>query len=250
MEAYEASHPGISLVGEYSGFDGYLEKLVTQLAGGTAPDIIQIDYAYLETLWSVQDNFVNFHEQNIVDISGISQGLLDGVTAPNGALIGLPTGLNFSIVYVNKTLADAAGIELGHWTWDDLFANAKKLREYNPNAYLAMSGTNPNRHFFEPYLLNMSGQKLVNDDYTLGFTEDQVAETFRFMMRCYEEGVLYPLEDEAVGTYGNYKHMTGLMEIFCACRTIPVVKQLRKAPWKMWWPCLSGETPKPTILAS
>lgn len=67
MEAYEASHPGISLVGEYSGFDGYLEKLVTQLAGGTAPDIIQIDYAYLETLWSVQDNFVNFHEQNIVD---------------------------------------------------------------------------------------------------------------------------------------------------------------------------------------
>lgn len=140
MEAYEASHPGISLVGEYSGFDGYLEKLVTQLAGGTAPDIIQIDYAYLETLWSVQENFVNFHEQNIVDISGISQGLLDGVTAPNGALIGLPTGLNFSIVYVNKTLADAAGIELGHWTWDDLFANAKKLREYNPNAYLAMSG--------------------------------------------------------------------------------------------------------------
>lgn len=205
MEAYEASHPGISLVGEYSGFDGYLEKLVTQLAGGTAPDIIQIDYAYLETLWSVQDNFVNFHEQNIVDISGISQGLLDGVTAPNGALIGLPTGLNFSIVYVNKTLADAAGIELGHWTWDDLFANAKKLREYNPNAYLAMSGTNPNRHFFEPYLLNMSGQKLVNDDYTLGFTEDQVAETFRFMLRCYEEGVLYPLEDEAVGTYGNYQ---------------------------------------------
>lgn len=203
MEAYEASHPGVKLVGEYSGFDGYLEKLVTQLAGGTAPDIIQIDYAYLETLWSVQDNFVDFYNQDIVDISGLSTGLMAGVTASNGVLIGLPTGLNFSIIYVNKTLADAAGIELGHWTWDDLFENTRKLREYNPNAYLAIGSTS--RAFFEPYLLNMSGQKLVNEDYTLGFTEEQAAETFRFMMRCYEEGVLYPMEDAAVGTYGFYQ---------------------------------------------
>lgn len=205
MKLYEASHPGITLVGEYSGFDGYLEKLVTQLAGGTAPDIIQIDYAYLETLWSVQDNFVNFRDQSVVDISGISQGLLEGVTSPSGVLIGLPTGLNFSVIYVNKALADAAGIELGHWTWDDLFENAKKLRAHNPDAYLAMGGTNPNRSFFEPYLLNLSGEKLVNEDYTLGFTEEQAAETFRFLQRCYAEGVLYPLENEAVGTYGNYQ---------------------------------------------
>jgi oligogalacturonide transport system substrate-binding protein len=102
MKAYEASHPGVTMVGEYSGFDGYLEKLVTQLAGGTAPDIIQIDYAYLETLWSVKDNFVNFNDQSIVDISGISKGLLEGVTSPDGTLIGLPTGLNFSIIYVKQ----------------------------------------------------------------------------------------------------------------------------------------------------
>ena len=69
MKLYEASHPEVKLVGEYSGFDGYLEKLVTQLAGGTAPDIIQIDYAYLETLWSVQENFVNFRDQSLVDLS-------------------------------------------------------------------------------------------------------------------------------------------------------------------------------------
>ena len=203
MEAYANSHPGVTLVGEYSGFDGYLEKLVTQLAGGTAPDIIQIDYAYLETLWSVQDNFVNFNDQDIVDMSGFSTGLMEGVTAPNGVLIGLPTGLNFSIIYVNKTLADAAGIELGHWTWDDLFENTRKLREYNPGAYLAIGATT--RAFFEPYLLNMSGQKLVHEDYTLGFTEEQAAEAFRFMMRCYQEGVLYPMEDEIVGTYGFYQ---------------------------------------------
>lgn len=205
MATYEAKNSGVKLVGEYSGFDGYLEKLVTQLAGGTAPDIIQIDYAYLETLWSVSNNFVDFRNQDIVDISGFGQGMLDGVSSPDGLLIGMPTGLNFSLIYTNKNLADAAGIELGHWTWDDLFANAKKLREYNPNAYLCLGGTNPNRFFFEPYLFNLSGQKLVNDDYTLGFTVEQAAEAFKFVQRCYEEGVLFPMEDEAVGTYGNYQ---------------------------------------------
>jgi oligogalacturonide transport system substrate-binding protein len=86
-----------------------------------------------------------------------------------------------------------------------VFANAQKLRAYKPDAYLALGGSNPNRSFFEPYLLNLSGQKLVNEDYTLGFTEEQAAEAFRFIQRCYAEGVLFPLEDEAVGTYGNYQ---------------------------------------------
>ena len=205
MKQFEELNPGVTMVGEYSGFDGYLEKLVTQLAGGTAPDIIQIDYAYLETLWSVKENFVDFREQDVINTEGFSKSLLAGVTSPSGLVIGLPTGLNFSIIYVNKTLADAAGIELGHWTWDQLFENAAKLKAYNPEAYIAMGGTNPNRSLFEPYLLNLAGNKLVNDDYTLGFTADQAVEAFKFIKRCYEEGVLYPLEDEAVGTYGNYQ---------------------------------------------
>lgn len=204
MEQFEELNPGVKMSGEYSGFDGYLEKLVTQLAGETAPDIIQIDYAYLPTLWSVMDNFVDFYTQDIVDISGFGEGLMAGVTSPSGKLIGLPTGLNFSLVYVNGNLAKEAGIELGHWTWDDLFTNTAKLHELDPEAYLC-SGSNINRFFFEPYLFNMTGKKLVNDDYTLGFTEEQAAEAFAFVKRCFDEGVIFPLEDVETGTYGPYE---------------------------------------------
>ena len=42
IEQYQNENTGISIEGEYSGWDGYLEKLTTQLAAGTAPDIIQI----------------------------------------------------------------------------------------------------------------------------------------------------------------------------------------------------------------
>lgn len=42
IEAYEKEHPNITIEAEYSGDDGYQEKLSTALAGNTAADIIQM----------------------------------------------------------------------------------------------------------------------------------------------------------------------------------------------------------------
>ena len=41
IELYEELNPHIKIVPEYSGFDGYFDKLTTQFAAGNAPDIIQ-----------------------------------------------------------------------------------------------------------------------------------------------------------------------------------------------------------------
>jgi ABC-type sugar transport system, periplasmic component len=204
MDMYAEQNPGVILDGEYGGFDGYLEKMITQMAGGAAPDIMQIDYAYLEPFWGQMDNFANFAAQDIVDISGFGEGLLSGVSAPGGELIGLPTGLNFSIIYANKNLADAAGITLEQMSWDKFIENAKALRAYDPDAYLAIGGVN--RYVFEPYLFNITGQPLVNTDYTLGFTLDDVKAALNFVVQCYEVGALVPMEiTEASSTYGPYQ---------------------------------------------
>lgn len=204
MEMYQEGNPGVTIEGEYGGFDGYLEKMITQMAGGAAPEVMQIDYAYLEPFWGQMDNFVDFRAQDIVDISGFAEGLLSGVTAPTGELIGLPTGLNFSIVYANKPLADAAGIALEQMDWDEFIENAKILRAHDPEAYLAIGGTN--RYIFEPYLFNRTGQPLVNKDYTLGFTLEDVKAALEYVTLCYEVGALVPMEiTEASSAYGPYQ---------------------------------------------
>lgn len=204
IEMYEALNPGVHIEGEYGGFDGYLEKMITQMAGNAAPDIMQIDYAYLQPFWGQMDNFVDFAKQDIVNLSGFPQGLLAGVSAPTGELIGLPTGLNFSIVYANKNLADAAGIELKQMSWDELIQNAQKLRAYDSEAYLAVGSVN--RYIFEPYMFNLTGMPLVNADYTLGFDYDTALKAFEFVQKCYAEGVLVPLDvTVATGTYGPYQ---------------------------------------------
>src|SRR5690554_1339633 len=52
LDAYMAKNPNVKVEGEYGGWDGYYQKLVTQLAGGTAADLIQIDQPWLAELSS------------------------------------------------------------------------------------------------------------------------------------------------------------------------------------------------------
>src|SRR5690606_1652330 len=46
LEACGAKH-GHSVKGEFTGFDGYLEKLTTQMAGRTEADIVQVNWPWL-----------------------------------------------------------------------------------------------------------------------------------------------------------------------------------------------------------
>ena len=43
IELYMDRNPNVTIEAEYGGFDGYQQKISTQLAGQTAPDIIQLN---------------------------------------------------------------------------------------------------------------------------------------------------------------------------------------------------------------
>jgi oligogalacturonide transport system substrate-binding protein len=42
---FESRHPGVKVKAEYMGFNGYLERLTAQVAGGSEPDVMQINWA-------------------------------------------------------------------------------------------------------------------------------------------------------------------------------------------------------------
>lgn len=194
IEQYEAANPGVVVEGEYSGWDGYLEKMTTQLAAGTAPDIIQIDYAFLEALWKT-DDFVDFNTTESVDLSGFSEGLLSGVTSVDGRLIGIPCGVNFTGLFGNKAAAEKYGVDLTqHFTWDRLLEEGRKVHAQDENAYLLYPYT-VTRYIFEPYLFNRTGKKLVQDDGTLGFTKEDVLQTYTYIDRLYKEGIMQPYDE-------------------------------------------------------
>ena len=49
LDLYASENPGITIQGTPSNWDGYFEKLATQAASGSMPDIVQMDYLYIKT---------------------------------------------------------------------------------------------------------------------------------------------------------------------------------------------------------
>ena len=49
LDKYTELHPNVTFEAMPSGWDGYFDKLSTQAASGSMPDIVQMDYLYITT---------------------------------------------------------------------------------------------------------------------------------------------------------------------------------------------------------
>ena len=128
IELYEQKNPHVKITAEYSGFDGYFDKLTTQFAAGNAPDIIQYggnlnDFVARDVVLPL-DEFVGKE----LDLSKHSQSMIDAATM-DGKFYGVTLGTNASAVLVNKTLFEEAGVPLPDqdWTWEEFADIALQL---------------------------------------------------------------------------------------------------------------------------
>src|SRR5690625_1099111 len=77
IELYEEQNDHIKIIPEYSGIDGYFDKLTTQFGGGNAPDIIQYggnlnDFVYRDVVLPLDDYIdseldISLHDENMID---------------------------------------------------------------------------------------------------------------------------------------------------------------------------------------
>ena len=60
---FEQRNPGLKVKAEYMGFAGYLERLTTQIAGGSEPDVMQINWAWMAMFSKRGNGFSNLDTQ-------------------------------------------------------------------------------------------------------------------------------------------------------------------------------------------
>jgi hypothetical protein len=87
-------NPHVKIEGEYQGYDGYQQKIMTQIAGNSAPDIMQLDYPWLPDLAAQGDNFVDLSQESAVDLSQFPQTVLEEYNSVNSKIVALPMGTN------------------------------------------------------------------------------------------------------------------------------------------------------------
>lgn len=127
---FEAAHPGLVVrVIDQGGAVGQQDKSRFMLTGDLPLDVTRIDVT----------EFGAFHAQGaLIDIDAYLRALpgfdeanyldvLDGFRASDGHLFGLPSTFTPYVMYFNRDLLAAAGLEPPRpdWTWDDLLAAAR-----------------------------------------------------------------------------------------------------------------------------
>jgi oligogalacturonide transport system substrate-binding protein len=118
---FEAAHPGVKVKAEYMGFNGYLERLTAQIAGGSEPDVMQINWAWLAMFSKRGNGFADLaaHASVLALDQFAPQDLSMGQVA--GKLNALPASFTARILLWNQSAFARAGVGLPR-TWDELFA--------------------------------------------------------------------------------------------------------------------------------
>lgn len=199
IKAYEEENPNVRIEAEYQGFEGYQQKMMTQLAGGTAPDLIQIDNVWLRDLSTQKMSLFDDLNQygDVIDLEVFDKEIIESYCSYDGKLLGIPLGTNGSGIMVNKELMEKWGISLDtQFTWDSLIEVGTAINENDNNSYLI--GLDPSGEsivplFWEPYLLGISGKYWINDNMELDVTEEEIIDAFVMLKALYDSKTAIPM---------------------------------------------------------
>jgi multiple sugar transport system substrate-binding protein len=167
IQLFQAQYPNIKVKVETAPFNDYFIKLQTLIAGGTAPDVFELNY----------ENFVTYAEKGLLlDLS--SSMSADSTLDPaiyypramqafsyNGMQLGLPATFSTVVMYYNKDLFDKAGLAYpsADWTWADAVEAGKKLNDPANGVWGLYSGI----QFWEFYKKAAQNNcKFFNEDKT------------------------------------------------------------------------------------
>src|SRR5215204_2131242 len=118
IDAYMKANPNVKITGQPGEFSSYWDKLATQTAGGTAPDIIQMDMAYIAE-YGTRGALLDLKD---VDVSKFAEGTVDSGKI-NDTLVGVNAGINSAIIAANPKVFEKAKMDLPDdksWTWDEM----------------------------------------------------------------------------------------------------------------------------------
>lgn len=134
LALFERRH-GVRVKAEYMGFNGYLERLTTQIAGGSEPDVMQINWAWMAMFSKRGNGFFDLRrQQRLLDLSQFTpEDLAYGDVG--GKLNAIPVSFSARVMLWNQAAFDRIGLALPR-TWEELFAAGPVFRQkLGENAY-------------------------------------------------------------------------------------------------------------------
>ncbi len=166
LKSFREKHGDVEIEVQVTPFAQYLPKLLSQIAGGDAPDVVAVE----------NTPFPQFVRRNILeDLTPLMEAtdgftrddffehLLDRYTV-DGKVHGIPYDAQpFAILYYNPSMFEQAGVEepTGDWSWDQLRSAALALTDQDTQTYGLCLSANTRSNW--RYFLFSGGGSYVDD---------------------------------------------------------------------------------------
>lgn len=192
---YEEINPHIKIEAEYSGYDGYQQKLITQLSGGNAADIVQVDKPWLPDLANQGDLLLDLSQEKVIDLSVFDQEFLENNMIIDGKLLGVPTGINANVMLYNKEFTDKFALDMNEtWSWDQFMDLGESIHRDYPERYLMSIDMGIASQMMLWYLQQKTGEYWISEGYTMLYTREDWVDALTMFRGWIDKGVIEPLE--------------------------------------------------------
>ncbi|MFM9329529.1 ABC transporter substrate-binding protein [Paenibacillus mesotrionivorans] len=179
LRKFEEKNPNIKVVGEFAPSSGYFDKLNTQIASGTAPDVFflggnVVDYVNKDVLLDLTPYVGKELNTTDMDPSMITYGTF------KNKLLHVSAGANARGIIVNTEAFKKAGLDIPKdgWTWDDYARISKEIAaKLGKDYYGTYDYTNEGMDIY----LKQNGKILYDmDKGALGFEKADVEKWFGY----------------------------------------------------------------------
>lgn len=193
VAAFEDENPDITVDVTTLPYADYGTALQTDLAAGTESDVFDIEYA----------NYAQYQANGVLapitveNADAYKTSLLEAY-ATDGTQYALPSSFSDVVLYYNKDLFDAAGLDYpsADWTWDDEKAAAEALTDTAAGVW----GDHQPVSFYEYYkaLAQNGGQFLSDDGTSVAFNSPEGIEAAHWLVD--KSGTVMPTIEQGQGT--------------------------------------------------
>ena len=190
IDAYEKEHPGVTVNWVDIPFEGAQEKLTTDAAAGSLPDVVNLNPNFAQPL-EKKKLFLDLEQAAADAKAAYVPGAWDAFTVPGAeGSYGFPWYLTSEVTMYNADLFEKAGLdpEKPPTTFDELYAQADRLTQAGKGSFTALHPALENKLITDLAKLDVPLMDAAGTKFT--FNTPEAAAYVDKLKALYDEGAM------------------------------------------------------------
>ncbi len=218
---FEKANPGVKTIYEPVTGQGYFEKLQTQIAGDSEPDLFFMRdfelpiFVQKGALMELNRFIENDKSFNIKDFHKI---LIDSYSI-NGKVYGLPGSFTTGVIFYNRDLFEKAGLSVPqkNLTWNEILSLAKKMA-FRENGVVKQFGLVLEYYDWLTFILQNNGKIFTPDKKRCIIDSKEALEAIEFLKSMFAKYHVMPNATDLQQSEAYQLFMTGRAAMFTGGR--------------------------------